>query len=224
MSMKTTFSPQEITRLREEADGYVGKKVIIDNLKVPGIGEDVPDAILNTHDRVAAVVSEVELFPYLQEGTKYKKLFGTRREPGRIFAFPVQYGFPSVSVVLREQEDAIAVIKKLIDQDGNQLPWSAMLGQLGLDHRQFKNFTEIADGILTTRSNAQIRFENLIEDEDRSEFIQTEITERPKKNVSNLDAAIRLSRETRTILSGCLRLILEEGRQDQALHSESIRS
>lgn len=144
----------------------------------------------------------------LQEGTKYKEKFGRARDPQTTFAFQAQYGFPTVSVVLPGQEDAIAVVKKMITQDGRDLPWSAALEELGLDRRQFKNFAEVADGILITRNNAHIQFADV----ELEEELEYDVAEQPKDNVKNLNASLRLSRSTRSALREVLpNLLAAEG-------------
>jgi len=208
MSIKVNHSHQEIGTLRDEAEKYLGKHLIINDLHVPGVDRDVEDVVLNTHGRLILVTSEIELYPYLQEGTKYKEKFGPVRDPQTTFAFQAQYGFPTVSVVLPGQEDAIAVVKKMMTQDARDLPWSAALEELGLDRRQFKNFAEVADGILITRNNAHIQFADV----DLEEELEYDITEQPKDNVKNLNASLRLSRSTRSALREVLpNLLATEG-------------
>ncbi len=205
MSTRSQFSHLEIGALRDQAKEYLGKRVVINNLNVPGTGENVSDIQLNTQGRAVLVTSEVEVYPYLQEGTKYQKAFGRARESGTTFAFQVQGGLPAVSIVLPNQEDAIAVVKKLLAEDGQELAWSAALERLGLDRTQFKNFVEVADGILITRADAQFCLSQ-IEGVDQ---VDHNLSEHPKETIPNLDSVMTLStgakRQLRTLLPQILR-------------------
>jgi|SRR3989338_8178377 len=206
MSTRTKFSHLEIGTLRDQAKEYLGKRVVISNLSIPGTGENIADIHLNTQGRAVLVTSAIEVYPYLQEGTKYQKAFGRGRNPSTTFAFQVQGGLPAISVVLPDQEDAIAVIKKLLAEDGQELTWSAALERLGLDRTQFKNFVGVADGILITRADAQFCLQK-IEGADRIDY---HLCEQPKEAIPNLDSAMTLSTRTksqlRTLMSQILRM------------------
>lgn len=200
MSM-TQLSPKDIGSLRDEASSLVGQQIIIDNLRVPG-NEQVKSHVIDTKDRIAIAISQVELFPYLIPGTKYHDRFhydeGAQiiREAHETFAFQGQGGSPSVSIVMPGHDNAITVIKRVITHLGDELSWNALLQELGLEPSQFKDFTEVADGILTTRSNARIHLEKvpeLLEESDQR-------IEHPNASVKNLDSVVKLSRDRRQYL------------------------
>ncbi|MBP9773057.1 MAG: hypothetical protein KBD00_00320 [Candidatus Peribacteraceae bacterium] len=188
MSPRTKFSQQEIGALRDQAGEYLGKRIIFDHLTVPSVGRNIEKIQLITHGNALLVTSEIEIYPYLKEGGKYKKAFGDIREPESIFAFQMQGGLPAVSIVLPNQNDAIAVIKKLMTQGGEELPWSAVLERLHIDRLQFKGFVDVVDGILITRRNAQMRLETL-----KGMELESNLREQPKPDVANLDSVIHLS-------------------------------
>lgn len=203
MSTRTSFSHEEIGALRDQAVNRLGKKVVMQNLTVPGTGGSVQDLQLNTQARIVLVTSEIEIYPYLQEGSKYKKAFGRSRDPHTAFTFQVQGGAPAVSVVLPDQEDAIAVIKKLMADNGEELSWSAVLERLGMSRTQFKNFVGVTDGVLLD-ATAALHLEALDDEE-----IDHDLRERPREDVPNLDSVLTLSvgakRRLRTLLPDILR-------------------
>ena len=199
---KLELSHQQIGQLRDQSAELVGKRVVLDGLHIPR-QKGVEAVTLRTQGNIALAVSQVELFPQLVEDTKYHQRFHydekstpITRNPHETFVFQGQGGNPAVSIVLPEHEDAIAVIKRVIAHDGEELTWSAALQRLGLDVSQFKDFSDIADGILITRRDAHVQLvdiDGIADDDD-------EFRERPNPKVQNLDSVTRLSRRRRESL------------------------
>lgn len=211
MNLKT-LSPAEIDTLRDCSAELVGKRVVINQLRVPGTGA-VSDIALETRGKVALAVSQVELFPQLIEGTKYYQRFhrdgaGTvlHREPYETFVFQGQGGNPAVSIVLPHQEDAIAVIKRLIAEDGTELTWSSALQRLGLDPASFRNFTNTADGIQTMDTNARFRLEEVPDVPATAD----DVREHPNEHVPNLNAIIKISQPKKRALRQILPALLQQ--------------
>lgn len=208
---KLELSHQQIGQLRDQSAELVGKRVVIDGLRIPQ-QRGVEAVTLRTHGNVALAVSQVELFPYLVADTKYHQRFHfdekntpISRNPHETFVFQGQGGNPAVSIVLPDYEDAIAVIKRVMAHDGEELTWCAALQRLGLDVSQFKDFTDVADGILTTRRDARIRLQEIDGIADEA----NELKERPNPRVPNLDSITRLSRRKRESLRELLPELLQ---------------
>lgn len=199
------LSHSEIGSLRDINSELLGKRVVLEgiNLAETHTAEQIA---LTTRGQSILVVSQVELYPYLQPETGYRKRFDDAdRTAGQAFVFPVQGGAPAVSVVLPEQDNAIAVIKQLMAHDGEDLSWAAALERLGVDRSQFKELIEIMDGIDMTRRNAQLRLQPIPDLQ-----VEYDLKEKPRADVPNLDSTLRLNRGTRAHLRELLPQILAE--------------
>lgn len=202
----------EIQNLQEGADELLGNRVMLEKLHIPS-NEYAPSRTLDTKGDIALAASSIEFFSHLQPETKYHHRFHhdergnlLHREQGEIFAFQTQGGAPTLSVVLSDHCDAIAVIKRLMTHEGEELSWSALLQKLDVDPSQFKAFVDIADGIQSTRRNAQIKLGkifSIVSD-------MHEVTMHPNPAVDNLHALFRLNREGREKLRKVLPNLLDQ--------------
>lgn len=205
------LSNTDVGFLRDKSAELLGQRVRIEGIPLQET-RDAKAVTLSTRSKSYLVVSHVELYSHLVEGTTYKKRFDDAdRSAGQAFVFPVQGGMPAVSMVLPNQKDAIAVIKQLIAEDGTELSWAAALERLGIHRSQLKEFIEIADGMDMTGQTAGLHHVRL-EPVPGLEDIQYDLRESPKPGIPNLDSTLKMSSETRQELRELLPKLLEQER------------
>ena len=194
------FTNAEIGALRDESANLLGKSINISGLELPQTC-NAERCIIETKKMASLIVSRVELYPHLVDGTPYKKRFDNAdRTAGRTFTFQA-FGAPAVAIVLPNQQNAIAVIKRAVGNDGNEKSWMEILQQLGADRSQFQYFLEVADNIDTKQPDAHLRLEDIPEFEN----VGYDITEHPNVKVKNLDAVLQLSSDSRRQLRNLMR-------------------
>ena len=201
--MSPQFTKCELEVMRQESTDLLGKRVVLDDLKLPS-----KNTGLSTRGNIAAAVSRVEVYSHLQPNTPYKAAFdnvedGEAREAGEAFAFEPR-GYPTVSIVLPNQQNAIAVIKELLSHDGDTLSWTRFLERhFNMGPIAFKEFVYAVDGIDISRRNAKFRLQDVPGANVESDLILS-----PNKKIPNLDSEVRLRQKTRAQLALLLKDLL----------------
>ena len=198
--MPPNFTEKELQALRSEGERILGKQVIIDSLNLPS-----GNITVSTRGKIALAVSKVHVFSHLVPDTSYKTDFDAvgDRTPGESFAFNPR-GYPFVSVVLPDQDNAIAVIKELLSHDGETMTWTHLLEKrLGVKAGDWDAFTEEMDGIDLSRRNATFRLQHV-----PGATIVPDVTVKPNKKIPNLDSEFRLRSYTRIRLAELLKELL----------------
>jgi hypothetical protein len=186
-------SPNDLLALRDQGSELLGRKLLINGIRLPKT-DIANEVLLETRNKVNAVISQVEVFPWLQDGTTYAERFKQGiRAPGRTFTFQT-FGAPLVAQTLKGQPTAIAVIKRLLGSDGKDHSWAEILQCIGAHPSQFKDFVELADNLDIRHPNAPIQFQAI-------DGVDSELEHDTKLkfdlNVRNLDSVISLTRGSR---------------------------
>lgn len=202
-----SLSHTTIGSYRDQADTLLGKRLIIDGIVVPG-SKDVDKITAATRTRGVYVVSQVDLYSHLIEGTPYYKRFNNNadRSKGETFTFMQARGMPAVSVVLDDDTTAIAVIKKMLSHEGKEVPWKVVLEQLGVTKSQKVDFLDTADSVDTTNPQSTVRLVNI---NGLGNFTVDKI-ESPNADIENLDSTWRLASSTRQIIAKVLPSLINQ--------------
>lgn len=199
--MKKT-SHGEIGALRDESAELLGQQIVFSDLVIPKTDE-AKRIVLNTNKNVRFLISQVEVYPWLKPDTTYKNRFDeSDRRPGRSFSFQ-SYGAPLLSKILQDQPNAIAVIKRLLDNSGNERSLADVLSEFDLHPSQFKEFVDKTDNLDLTSDSSPLQIRSVPGLPD----IEYSIKENPNTKVSNLDSVLRITNESRKGLAQILHFI-----------------